>query len=35
MMGYYKENIETVVKELNGNFKDGLDDRQVKLALQK
>ena len=31
-MEFYKENIETVVKELNSNTKDGLDERKVKQA---
>ena len=31
-MEFYKENIETIVKELNSNIKDGLDERKVKQA---
>jgi len=31
-MEFYKENIETVIKELNSNIKDGLDERKVKQA---
>ncbi len=31
-MEFYKENIETVVKELSSNKKDGLDERTVKQA---
>jgi len=31
-MEFYKENIETIVKELNSNIKDGLDERTVKQA---
>jgi P-type Ca2+ transporter type 2C len=34
-MEFYKENIETVVKEFNSNSKDGLDERKIKQARQK
>jgi len=34
-MEFYKENIDTIVKELNSNSKEGLDDRKIKLARQK
>ena len=34
-MEFYKEKIEAVVKELNSNVKDGLDERKVKSAKQK
>jgi P-type Ca2+ transporter type 2C len=34
-MEYYKENIETVVKEFNSSVEDGLDERKIKLARQK
>ena len=34
-MEFYKENIETVVKQFNSNIKDGLDESKIKLALQK
>ena len=33
-MEFYKEKIEAVVKALNSNVKDGLDERQVKSARQ-
>ena len=35
MMEFYKENVETVVKQFNSNIKDGLDESKIKLALQK
>jgi Ca2+-transporting ATPase len=34
-MEFYKENIETVVKQFNSNIKDGLDESKIKLTLQK
>jgi len=34
-MEFYKENIETVVKELNSNSKDGLDESKIRSARQK
>jgi Ca2+-transporting ATPase len=34
-MEFYKESIETVVKELNSNSKNGIDERQIKQARQK
>ena len=34
-MEFYKGNIETVVKELTSNSKDGLDERKIKSARQK
>ncbi|MCX6306604.1 MAG: cation-transporting P-type ATPase [Bacteroidetes bacterium] len=34
-MEFYKENIETVVKELNSNSKDGLDEGNIKAATKK
>lgn len=34
-MEFYKENIETVVKEFNGNSKDGLDEQKIKQARKK
>jgi P-type Ca2+ transporter type 2C len=34
-MEFYKENIESVVKEFNSNIKDGLDERKIKSARQK
>jgi len=34
-MEFYKENIETVIKEFNSNSKDGLDESKIKLARQK
>lgn len=34
-MEFYKENINTIEKELNSNIKDGLDERGIKLARQK
>ncbi|NVN94847.1 MAG: cation-transporting P-type ATPase [Bacteroidetes bacterium] len=34
-MEFYKENIDTVVKELNSNVKDGLNESKIKQAKQK
>jgi len=34
-MEFYKENIETVIKEFNSNIKNGLDERKITLARQK
>jgi len=34
-MEFYKEKIETVVKEYNSNTKEGLDDRKIKQSRQK
>jgi Ca2+-transporting ATPase len=34
-MEFYKENIETVVKELNSDSKNGLDDSKIKSAMKK
>ena len=34
-MEFYKENIETVVKEFNSDSKSGLEDNKITLARQK
>jgi len=34
-MEFYKENIETVIKEFNSDSKDGLDENKIKIARQK
>ena len=34
-MDFYKENIDTVIKELNSNSTDGLDERKISSARQK
>lgn len=34
-MEFYKENIESIVKELNSNGKDGLDESKIRSARQK